>query len=301
VFGGTGTQGTSVVNALLAKKDKYNVRVMTRNTQSPKAEELKKLGCEVVPGSFQSHEELVKAMDGCYGIFLVTDFWQPPFTQEAEVLQGRLVSNAVLEVNEKNPNQIKIVVFSSLPGPFKASNGKNPVPHLDSKAEILAEMVSRKIPVSGIGLAYYMQNYDGVFSALVKVDDSNYVVKYPLPLDNRLPLVDVDQYGLVVVEAFENPDIWLGRDFLVVSDCLTVREIVDALSELLGKTVKKSDESYEQYAKGPFPSVELAKMYKFMAEHPDLLSQDLEETNHIVGKSTTFKEYLVKKSTWKKW
>jgi len=278
------------------------VRVLTRNTQSTKAAELIQLGCEVVQGSFENHNELVKAMEGCYGIFVVTNFWQPPFTKEAEILQGHQSSNAIFEVMEKNPNQIKIVIFSHLPGASKISNGRIQVPHMDSKDEILDYMRSLKIPVSAVGLGYYMQNYDGAISPLVKIDDSNYVVSYPVRLEDRICMVDVDQYGLVVVEAMENPEKWIGREFLVVSDPIPVQKVLEILTEVMGKKFKKTDMTFEDYGKAGFAfAEEIAAMFRIFSEYGDIMCKDAEETNRIVGKSTTFKQYLVEKNNWRKW
>ena len=48
VFGSTGKQGGSVARALLQKG--FKVRGITRNTESDKAKELKKLGAELAKG-----------------------------------------------------------------------------------------------------------------------------------------------------------------------------------------------------------------------------------------------------------
>lgn len=44
VFGATGTQGGSVLRALLKDKRNFTVRAVTRNTESPKAKALAALG-----------------------------------------------------------------------------------------------------------------------------------------------------------------------------------------------------------------------------------------------------------------
>lgn len=75
VVGATGTQGGSVVNAL-AKSDKpYRVRAFTRDAKKPAAQNLVKLGVEVVVVSLvvENKEEVYKAFTGADSAF-VGDF-----------------------------------------------------------------------------------------------------------------------------------------------------------------------------------------------------------------------------------
>ena len=75
VIGATGAQGGSVAKALLGS-GKYNVRCLTRNASSEKAKALANAGAEVVECTMDTIESLTKAMEGCYGIFGVTSFWE---------------------------------------------------------------------------------------------------------------------------------------------------------------------------------------------------------------------------------
>jgi uncharacterized protein YbjT (DUF2867 family) len=76
VVGATGAQGGGLVKAILADPTgDYAVRALTRDTTSPRAQELGKLGAEVVQADNYDEESLVKAFTGAYGAFLVTNFW----------------------------------------------------------------------------------------------------------------------------------------------------------------------------------------------------------------------------------
>ncbi|HEX9852082.1 MAG TPA: NmrA family NAD(P)-binding protein, partial [Woeseiaceae bacterium] len=62
VTGATGAQGGGLVRALLNDPKKtFAVRAVTRNPQSPKALELKRLGAEVVTGDIDDLQSLKKA------------------------------------------------------------------------------------------------------------------------------------------------------------------------------------------------------------------------------------------------
>src|SRR5687767_4856912 len=82
VTGGTGGQGGSVVTYLL-KTNRYMVRVLTRNPDSQKALALRHAGAEVVKGNLDDRNVLREAMEGCYGVYGVTNFWEH-FNKEYE-------------------------------------------------------------------------------------------------------------------------------------------------------------------------------------------------------------------------
>ena len=68
VTGATGAQGGGLVRAILADKDGgFAVRALTRNVNSDKAQELKKLGAEVVEADIDREDSLVRAFSGAYG------------------------------------------------------------------------------------------------------------------------------------------------------------------------------------------------------------------------------------------
>lgn len=62
VVGGTGTQGLSVINAVLNTED-YKIRALTRNTSSEKAKDLIARGVEVVKADINDEQSLIKAFE----------------------------------------------------------------------------------------------------------------------------------------------------------------------------------------------------------------------------------------------
>ena len=61
VFGATGKQGGSVVDALLKSAESYSVRAVTRNPNADKAHALVARGVEVVTGDLDDYNSLLKA------------------------------------------------------------------------------------------------------------------------------------------------------------------------------------------------------------------------------------------------
>lgn len=71
VLGATGSQGGSVIDALLPE-GKYTLRAVTRDPSSDKAKALAAKGVEVVKGDVNDPESLKKAFQGAWGVFSVT-------------------------------------------------------------------------------------------------------------------------------------------------------------------------------------------------------------------------------------
>jgi putative NADH-flavin reductase len=68
VFGATGSQGGSVVSALLADGT-FVVRAVTRNASSDGAKKLASKGVEVVQGDLRDKASLIKALTGAEVVF----------------------------------------------------------------------------------------------------------------------------------------------------------------------------------------------------------------------------------------
>lgn len=76
VFGATGNQGGAVAKFLLQHPDHaYRVRAITRNPDAAAAKRLRAQGAEVVQADLTVPETLATAVEGCWGIFGVTNFY----------------------------------------------------------------------------------------------------------------------------------------------------------------------------------------------------------------------------------
>jgi NAD(P)-dependent dehydrogenase (short-subunit alcohol dehydrogenase family) len=75
VCGATGNQGGSVAKLLLKHPEQYSVRALTRDPTSGAATELAQLGATVVQVDLTVPSSLKSALDGCWGVFGVTNFY----------------------------------------------------------------------------------------------------------------------------------------------------------------------------------------------------------------------------------
>ena len=73
VIGGTGAQGFSVIEALLAAS--FSIRVLSRDPSAPYVKKTfaKYPEVEFAQGSFMDFEAVRKALEGCYGVYVNTD------------------------------------------------------------------------------------------------------------------------------------------------------------------------------------------------------------------------------------
>lgn len=110
-------------------------------------------------------DSCAKAVDGCHGVFLVTNFWAPGMTVEKEIDQGK---NIIAACKDKN---VKHLVWSGLldsrnhkdwmTDDVKAVNGGAYfVPHYDGKGMVSALMDAQDFfAVTHVNAAFYMQNF----------------------------------------------------------------------------------------------------------------------------------------------
>jgi uncharacterized protein YbjT (DUF2867 family) len=75
VTGATGNQGGSVARLLLKHPEAYSVRAITRDASSRASKALADLGACVVQADLTRPETLSAAVDGCWGVFGVTNFY----------------------------------------------------------------------------------------------------------------------------------------------------------------------------------------------------------------------------------
>ena len=77
VTGATGNQGGSVAKFLLQFPDTYRIRAVTRRPESAEATFLRELGAEVDKADLSIEAEVNEAVSGCWGVFAVTNSYDP--------------------------------------------------------------------------------------------------------------------------------------------------------------------------------------------------------------------------------
>lgn len=135
------TQGGAVVKELLANRDLYHVRAITRDVIKPASQKLAALGAEVRSADLNSGSDaLAQVFAGADGIFALTDFWQTQSTA-TEIAQGRAIADAAARTET-----LKHFVWSALPDPVKLSNGQLLNIHHWKGKSLVTEYIQKEHP-----------------------------------------------------------------------------------------------------------------------------------------------------------
>ncbi len=265
VFGATGQQGGAVARALLAKGG-FQVRAVTRNPDSEKAKALITAGAEVVKADLADSASVEAAVQGAYGVFLVTDYWgifgrlqDAEKAQEQEIAQGKRVGDACKKAG------VKHVIYSGLEV-VKDITG-TPCPHFDAKGVIEKYLDKIGVPNTSTRYSFYLDNFSGMLRPQ-KQDDGTYSLT--LPMDGPMDGIGVEDSGPAVASIFTNPDEFIGKKIGFSGDRLTIQEYMDILGKITGKKIKYNQVPQEQFATF-FPGADdMAAMFDFYARgNPD--------------------------------
>ncbi|CAG8901777.1 unnamed protein product [Penicillium egyptiacum] len=267
IFGATGNQGGSVIDAILADTQlskEFKVRGITRNISKKSAQDLAQRGVDVVKADLDSVDSLTKALKGSHTVFLVTNYWEIK-NPEVEFSQGKNVADVSKAVG------VSHLIFSSLHHVAEATKGRlSHVPHFDSKANVEKYIRGSGVECSFVLPGYYMSNF---IKMLTRAEDGSYQLFYP---DKRI-LAAVKYYG---------PE-----------------EIVDTFSKVTGKKAVFSKVAPEEYKASLPPAMadEYLENHLFVEEPGYYLGEPLEPSLRLLdAKPTTWEEFVKRNaSAWK--
>ncbi len=283
VTGATGAQGGSVATHLLAS-GKFKVKALTRNPDSEKAAWLKEKGAEIVQGDMNDLISLENAMQGCYGVFGVTNFWEH-FGNEHQL--GKNIIDAAVK------SGVQIFVLSTLPGYEKLTNGKLKVPHVDIKYALQEYASVVKPDTIFFHPAYYYENFLTYF-APQKNENGDYAFGFPQG-DTKLAGYAVEDTGGLIAAIFNHPENYSGKVVPGVGDDLTGNEYATIMTKTLGKPIHYNYIPNEIYAQLGFPGAEeLGNMFEVQRLYIPQRQKDLELSRSICPAIQTFEQWMAK-------
>jgi uncharacterized protein YbjT (DUF2867 family) len=270
VVGATGAQGGGLVRALLGDgSGAFAVRALTRDVNSEKAQELAKLGAEVVEADLDIGPSLRAAFDGAYGAYCVTFFWDH-FVPEKELVQAAAMAQAAKQAG------LKHVVWSTLEDTRKLvplTDDRMPtlmekykVPHFDAKAEANRAFAQFGVPVTYMLTSYYWDNL--IYGGMGPKKGADGKLELTLPMgDKRLAGIAAEDIGKSAFCIFKAGFDLLGKTVGVAGDHLTGSQMAAALAKELGQEVAYNPLSPEQFRQLGTPGAdELGNMFQFMQE-----------------------------------
>ena len=254
VIGATGVQGKGVIDGLL-KNDNFIVRAVTRNPEkySGKAH-------EAVFGDLTKENTLETAFKDAYGVFAVTNFWEPGGADE--IAQG---TNAV---NAAKKTGVKHFVWSTLPNVEVISDGKIDVPHFTGKAKVdeIVKNAGFKYHTF-VQPPFYFQNLNGMLSPQ---DLGNGKKGWAMPLDPTkrvIHMADINDLGLVVAGALLDPEkVGNGEYLSVAAELNSFNDVLTAFKEN-GHDYEMMYVPEEEYSKMFEGAYEIAQTYKYFEAH----------------------------------
>jgi len=269
VFGATGNQGGSVAKHLL-KDGTFAVRAVTRKPTGPAAEELKKLGAEVVEADLENKESVKNALKGAYGAFGVTNFWEPTVLYEGEVRQGKLLGDAVKEEG------IQHYVWSSL--------DHSDIPHYESKAIVSDYLREIKVPFTDFLTTFYYENfYKGGFFGINKNDKGEYNLSLAIVPNAKIASYAVQDTGGFVLQFFLHPEQYIGKTVGVATEYISLEEIGQQFTKVFGhklNVIGTDLDGMKAFAAQGWFQNELYLNLKFYVEHQSGI-RDIEATKKI--------------------
>ncbi len=230
VYGATGTQGTPVVEHLLAAG--RNVRVLTR--EAARAEHWRSRGAEIAVADLGDPESLAAANDGVSQVVL-----QLPLQYDFDLHEtyGRNAVDAARAAN------VDLVVFNT-----SAQVIENTEVHAYHARRVVIDYLHGSgVPSVVFRPTFYMEILLGPWIRPAIVNDA--VVAFPLPADFPMSWISAFETAGYAVAALARPDL-AGREFDIGGpDALTGDDLAACFATALSRPVRFvsiSPDDYEQ-------------------------------------------------------
>jgi len=270
VFGATGAQGGSLAKAILSDPNgEFAARAVTRNVNSDKAKELGKLGAEVVAADVDHPDSVQKALEGAYGAYFVTFFWDH-FSPEKEIEQAKIFATAAKKAG------IKHAIWSTLEDTrefiplhdnrMPTLNEKYKVPHFDGKGESDKLFTAAGIPTTFLLASFYWDNFIYFGAGPKRGEDGKLALTLPVG-DSKMAGIAAEDIGKCAYGIFKKGSEMIGKRIGIAGEQLTGYEMADALSKALREPVVYNKIPAAVYRGFGFPGADdLGNMFQFYDE-----------------------------------
>ena len=300
IFGATGAQGGGLAHAILNDANsEFSVRAVTRNAGSDKAKQLTDKGAEVVEGDVSDKESIRKAMEGAFGAYCVTFFWDH-FSPEKELEHAKNMADGAREAG------LKHVIWSTLEDTrqfvpldddrMPTLQGKYKVPHFDAKGEADGLFKQLGVPTTFLRTAFYWDNFIYFGSGPKKGEDGRYSITFPLD-DAKMAGIAAEDIGKCAYAIFQKGEETIGKTIGIAGEHLTGKEMADKFTQALGTEVAYNNVSPDTYRSFGFPGADdLGNMFQFYRDFEDHFAKprNVEKTRELNPELQTFDAWLEK-------
>jgi uncharacterized protein YbjT (DUF2867 family) len=298
VVGATGAQGGGVVRAILAGHE-FAARAITRKPESDKATALKAAGAEVEAADIDDVDTITRALQGAYGAFFVTNFWEH-FSPEKEKQQAHNLATAAERA------QLQHVVWSTLEDTRKdvplsddrmpTLQGNYKVPHFDAKGEADQYFRAAGVPTTFLRASFYWDNFIYFGSGPKRRQDGKLTLSLPMG-DKELAGIAAEDIGGVAYGIFRAGLQLIGQTIGAAGEHLTGQQIAASMSQALGETVRYQPVTPAEFRSFGFPGAEdLGNMFQYYQEFEKELAavRSVERSRQLYPELQNFEQWLAK-------
>lgn len=297
VFGATGRQGSAIPELLLKANKNFRVRAVTRDAQKPAAKALAQKGANVVECDVRDNKAVRKAVQGAWGVFLVTDYFSAKRVpiQSKDDADEDIIGKSIVDIAVECG--VQHFVYSALPNATEVSHGKYAnTDHFDKKAAVEAYLKSKTpnwtIVVPGM--------YYSMFDQLVRPAGDQFEFALPIPASAKLPLADITpDMGSLVCKVFENSPKTIGHVYVCSPiEPQPISSLLPVFKKITGKALeyreldKASFHKYMDPFRGPIVSTDLYEMFNFYNDFEFGTLEGRKATRQLGVPITTWEDYL---------
>jgi len=247
IIGGTGAQGRPIIQGLV-KDGAYSVRVLTRDTKSQHAQNLKALGnVELMEGTFANETTLRKGYAGCRFAFVNIDGFN--CGEKTEVYWAIRCYELALECG------IEFFVYGNLDYGLK-KGGYDPqyrCGHYDGKGRMgewildQTKMNGKKMKAALFTTGPYIAMTIAAWTIMTPTIEDG-VVTWRVPLgDGAVPHVALEDCEQYVRWLFDNQETANGMDLEVAIEHVDYSEMAKAFEKVTGHPARYIDTSFDEY------------------------------------------------------
>jgi uncharacterized protein YbjT (DUF2867 family) len=250
VFGGTGKQGGSVIDSLLARG--AHVRALVRNPGSDPAQALAGRGVELARIEIGDAASLSAALQGVDAFFFMTTPEGRTLSDiEGETRQGIALVDAAVKA------AVPHVVFSSVGGAERDSG----VPHFESKRRVEEHLQQSGLRTTMVRPVAFMDNFTFMGPS---VENGEIVLRMPLPDHIPLQLIAVRDIGRISASFLLGAADAPGGAIEIAGDERTGGRIAAAFGEHAGLPARYEALPLEVLGDNP----DTQAMFRWFAETP---------------------------------
>jgi uncharacterized protein YbjT (DUF2867 family) len=270
VVGATGATAGGLARAILSDPDGgYACRAITRDPESAAARALSEQGATVVRADLDDYDSLVRAFDGAYGAFCMTNFFEHfSAEQEAEQAANQARAAAVAGVSHAIWSTAEDTRrwYSLEDDKMPTLHGGYKVPNWDGKGAGDRFFAAAGVPTTYLLTPFHWEAF--VFGLGAPQPGPDGVRTLAMPLgEARLPGITAEDIGRCAYPIFKDPARFVGETVGIAGEHTTGNQLAAGLSDVFGEPVRYQHVPAAVFRELPFPGADLAaNMFQFVAE-----------------------------------